>query len=70
MRIVAAPDGVVTRIDRALWMTMPFDRAISLDLLITGLSAGLGGTSASAALGSTDASAGLSSVSVSKGTRQ
>ena len=70
MRIVAAPDGVVNRIDRALWMTMPFDRAISLDLLITGLSAGLGGTSASAALGSTDASASLLAVSVTKRTRQ
>lgn len=27
MRIVAAPDGHVTRKDRAIWLTPPFDRA-------------------------------------------
>ena len=26
MRLIAAPDGTVTRIDRALWLTIPFDR--------------------------------------------
>lgn len=25
--LVAAPDGAITRIDRALWMTMPFSLA-------------------------------------------
>lgn len=25
MRLVAAPDGTVDRIDRALWLTLPFD---------------------------------------------
>ena len=29
MRIVASPDGVVSRIDRALWMTPPFDLAFA-----------------------------------------
>jgi len=66
MRIVAAPDGVVNRIDRALWMTMPFDRAWSeaapdANVSIVGLSAGLR---------STDVSASLLAVSVTKRTRQ
>ena len=75
MRIVAAPDGVVNRIDRALWMTMPFDRAWSeaapdANVSIVGLSAGLLGTSGTAGLRSTDVSASLLAVSVTKRTRQ
>jgi len=27
MKLVAAPDNAVTRIDRAIWLTMPFDIA-------------------------------------------
>jgi len=75
MRIVASPDGVVNRIDRSIWMTMPFDKAWSeaapdANVSIVGLSTGLLGTSGTAGLRSTDASAGLRSVSVTKGTRQ
>lgn len=43
MRIVAAPDGAVNRIDRALWMTPIFDLAFATPVAaITGASAPAG----------------------------
>jgi hypothetical protein len=31
MRLVAAPDGAITRYDRAIWITLPFDLAWAFD---------------------------------------
>lgn len=34
MRLIHAPDGTVDRYERSLWLTMPFDMAISLVAIV------------------------------------